>query len=67
MWALIPLQDLLAMDESLRHPDPAAERINVPANMPHYWRYRMFLGIEQLAAAGPFNARLLDMVNASGR
>ncbi len=67
MWALIPLQDFLAMDESLRHPDPAAERINVPANMPHYWRYRMFLGIEQLAAAGPFNARLLDMVNASGR
>ena len=67
MWALIPLQDLLAMDESLRHPDPAAERINVPANMPHYWRYRMYLGIEQLAAAGPFNARLLDMVNASGR
>ena len=55
------------MDESLRHPDPAAERINVPANIPHYWRYRMFLGIEQLAAAGPFNARLLDMVNASGR
>ncbi|KAB2641278.1 MAG: 4-alpha-glucanotransferase [Verrucomicrobia bacterium] len=67
MWALLPLQDLLAMDESIRHPEPAAERINVPANMPHYWRYRMFLGLEQLAAARPFNARLHTMVTAAGR
>ena len=67
MWALVPLQDLLAIDESLRHPEPAAERINVPAIMPHYWRYRMFLGLEQLAAATTFTARLHAMVAAAGR
>jgi 4-alpha-glucanotransferase len=50
MWAVFPLQDLLAIDENLRHPDPDAERINVPAIMPYYWRYRMHLGIEELAA-----------------
>ncbi len=67
MWALVPLQDLLAMDESIRHPEPAAERINVPAIMPHYWRYRMLLDLEQLAAAGEFNLRLRDMVSAARR
>ena len=67
MWVLVPLQDLLAMDESIRHSEPAAERINVPSIMPHYWRYRMFLGLEQLAAADVFNRRLHDLVTAAGR
>jgi hypothetical protein len=55
MWAIFPLQDLLAIDENLRHPDPDAERINVPAIMPYYWRYRMHLGLAELAAADDFN------------
>ena len=67
MWAVFPVQDLLAMDETLRHPDPAAERINVPAIMPYYWRYRMHLGVEQLAAADEFNAQLRAMIVGSGR
>ena len=67
MWAVFPLQDLLAMDESIRHPDPEAERINEPAIMPHYWRYRMHLGLEQLATADEFNQHLLGMVMAAGR
>jgi 4-alpha-glucanotransferase len=67
MWAIFPLQDLLAIDESLRLPDPDAERINVPAIMPYYWRYRMHLGIEELAAADAFNAHIARFVKASGR
>ena len=67
MWAVFPLQDLLAMDESLRHPDIDAERINVPAIMPYYWRYRMHLGIEDLASADAFNSRLAAQIKASGR
>ncbi len=67
MWAVFPLQDLLAIDESLHHPDPVAERINVPAIMPHYWRYRMHLDLAQLAAADVFNQRLLGLVKAAGR
>ena len=67
MWAVFPLQDLLAMDENLSHPDPDAERINVPAIMPYYWRYRMHLDIAQLAAAQDFNARLLRLLHICGR
>lgn len=67
MWTIIPMQDLLAIDESLRLPDPDAERINVPAIMPYYWRYRMHLELEELAAAEDFNARVARLVRASGR
>jgi 4-alpha-glucanotransferase len=67
LWAVLPLQDLLAMDETLRHPDPEAERINVPAITPYYWRYRMHLGLDQLAAAGDFNERLRTMIASAGR
>ena len=67
MWAVFPLQDLLAMDETLRHPDPDAERINVPAIMPYYWRYRMHLGVEDLAASVGFNDSLRRLLAVSGR
>ena len=42
------------MDERLRLPDADAERINIPANPKHYWRYRMHLNIEDLIADGKF-------------
>jgi 4-alpha-glucanotransferase len=67
MWAVFPLQDLLAIDESLRHPNPEAERINIPAITPYYWRYRMHLGIEELAAADAFNAEVSRLLDACGR
>ncbi len=67
MWAVFPLQDLLAIDEDLRHPDPDAERINVPAIMPYYWRYRMHLHLEELVAADGFNERLKRLVASAGR
>ena len=67
MWTIIPMQDLLAIDESLRLPDPDAERSNVPAIMPYYWRYRMHLDLDELAAAEEFNARVARLVRASGR
>lgn len=67
MWAILPLQDLLAIDESLRHPEPARERINVPAIIPFYWRYRMHLGIEELSAADGFNGQLRGMIERAGR
>jgi 4-alpha-glucanotransferase len=67
MWAIFPLQDLLGMDEQLRNADVDIERINVPAIMPFYWRYRMHLGLDGLAKAGGFNARLREMIGNSGR
>ena len=67
MWAIFPLQDLLAIDEDLRHPDPAAERINVPAIQHHKWCYRMHLGLAELAAADGFNGKLGCLLQAAGR
>ncbi len=67
MWAIFPLQDLLAIDEAIRNPNIAAERINVPAIMPYYWRYRMHLRIEELAVADAFNGKIRRLIEASGR
>jgi 4-alpha-glucanotransferase len=67
MWAVFPLQDLLAMDEEIRHPDALAERINIPAIMPYYWRYRMHLNLARLAGADGLNATLGALVRSSGR
>lgn len=55
MLAILPLQDWLAIDENLRGADPEAERINVPADPDHYWRYRMHISLEELLAADGFN------------
>jgi 4-alpha-glucanotransferase len=55
------------MDEKLRLPDPNAERINVPANPRHYWRYRMHLTIEELLASTDFNNKVKTLVERSGR
>ncbi|MGA0845264.1 MAG: 4-alpha-glucanotransferase [Luteolibacter sp.] len=67
IWAIIPIQDLLAMDESIRLPDPDAERINIPAITPYYWRYRMHLDLSELAHAKEFNSRLSQLIRSCGR
>ena len=67
MLTVLPLQDWLSMDGALRRDNPNDERINVPANSRHYWRYRMHLTVEQLAAAKEFNETLAGMIASSGR
>jgi 4-alpha-glucanotransferase len=67
MLCLLSLQDWLAMDEDLRLPDQNAERINIPANPRHYWRYRMHITIEQLMQADEFNSTVSELIKNSGR
>ena len=67
MWAVFPLQDLLAMDSNLRRADPHAEQINVPSNPEHFWKYRLHLPLEELVDAVGFNEPLRGIVEASGR
>lgn len=55
------------MDEELRAKDPAAERINIPADPHHYWRYRMHMDIEDLTDAEGFNGRIREMTARSAR
>jgi len=37
---ILSLQDWLSMDGKWRNPNVQEERINIPANPRHYWRYR---------------------------
>ena len=67
MWAIFPLQDLLALDERLRHPCPGSEQINDPSNSQHYWRYRVHIPLEELLEANDFYERLGNMVRCSDR
>lgn len=67
MLAILPLQDWLSIDQTLRRPDPFKERINVPAVARHYWRYRMHLSVEELLQADSFNNKVEQMIIASDR
>ncbi len=67
MWAIFQLQDLLGMDAKLRRENPHDERINIPANPKHYWRYRTHIALEDLVKAAGFNGELRKMVSESGR
>jgi 4-alpha-glucanotransferase len=67
MWAVIPFQDLLGVDGDLRRKDAREERINIPANPKHYWRYRMHLTIEELSGEETFNATMRQMLKNAGR
>jgi 4-alpha-glucanotransferase len=67
MLCILSIQDWMAIDEKLRLPDANAERINIPANPRHYWRYRMHLNIEDLLEAQEFNSSIKELVLSSGR
>ena len=67
MLCLISFQDWMSIDERLRLPDENGERINIPANPRHYWRYRMHLSIEQLLAADELNNEISTLITQSGR
>lgn len=67
MLTVIPLQDWFAVDDAVKYPDSEAERINVPANAHHYWRYRMHIPLEKLLAAHDFNEKVRGLIDRSGR
>ena len=67
MLCILTLQDWLSIDENLRLPDENAERINIPANPHHYWRYRMHLNIEDLIDNNDYVANVSELITQSGR
>lgn len=58
MWVILPWQDWMSISQQLRHPDASAERINIPANPEHYWRYRMHISLDDLLKETEFNQQL---------
>ena len=67
MWTVFQLQDLFAMKKELRIDNPQEERINVPGDSKHFWKFRMHLTIEQLLSNDEFNTELHSYLKMSGR
>lgn len=67
MLCVLSIQDWLAIDEKIRLADQNAERINIPANPKHYWRYRMHINIEDLIKNNDFKENLAQLIINSGR
>ncbi len=68
MLAIFPIQDWLACDEKTVYGgDPLDERINIPANPRHYWRYRSHITLESMLSDAAFNEKIAKMVKKSGR
>ena len=63
MLVILPLQDWLSIDGDLRAEDPSSERINIPADPNHYWRYRMHITIEDLLGQKVFNERIKSLAS----
>lgn len=61
MWVILPIQDWLALDDNLSNSDIVSERINIPANPEHYWRYRMHISVEDLLKDVEFNNKIKDL------
>lgn len=65
MWVILPWQDWMAIDHQLQNPDIESERINIPANPQHYWRYRMHLTLEDLLNETQFNEQVKKLARRS--
>lgn len=67
LLCILALQDWMSIDAKWRNPNVQEERINVPANPKHYWRYRMHLTLEELMKAESLNNAVKDMIKETGR
>lgn len=68
MLCVLPLQDWLSIDGNVRYNGvPADERINVPADSNHYWRWRMHLTLEDLLSRSAFNTHMHTIISSAGR
>ena len=67
MWIILPWQDWMGLDETLRNEHPLAERINVPSNPRNFWCYRMHITLEKLLKEDTFNKRMKEIITGLGR
>ncbi|MCX8481718.1 MAG: 4-alpha-glucanotransferase, partial [Sediminibacterium sp.] len=58
MWAIFQLQDFFGIYPTYRVEKPGDERINIPANPNHFWKYRMHLNLEELILNDDFNDKI---------
>ena len=57
----------MSINERLRLADENAERINIPADPHHYWRYRMHVNIEDLTKDEEFSHTISELILEADR
>ncbi|MCF7791881.1 MAG: 4-alpha-glucanotransferase [Victivallales bacterium] len=67
MWAVFPVQDLIATNTKIRRKFPDEEKINDPSNPDNRWEYRLHLPLEVLIEEEELNNHLRTMLVNSGR
>lgn len=67
MWAIFPLQDLLALKNEYTTRPATEETINDPTNPKHYWRYRSHVTLETLLKDQELKIAIKELVRGSGR
>eukprot|EP00897_Mesotaenium_endlicherianum_P007076 jgi/Mesen1/6397/ME000329S05559 len=67
VWAIFPLQDLMALDAKYAERPANEETINDPTNPKHYWRFRGHVPVEDLLSNKPWVAGLQELLLTSGR
>ena len=66
--AVYPIQDLLAMSDSLRPEDPASERVNVPGTVGEgNWSYRMPASLASVFGEKKLSSRVRAVAKARSR
>ncbi|NGX40013.1 MAG: 4-alpha-glucanotransferase [Chlamydiae bacterium] len=66
-FALFLLQDLFALSDAIKFPDPFEERINDPADPLYQWNWRMHLYVEELMLAKSFAKKIEGLVREANR
>lgn len=61
MWVILPWQDWMSIDSKVSHENPDEERINIPANSNHYWRYRMHISLDDLLKMKGLNEKIANL------
>ncbi|EAY12850.1 4-alpha-glucanotransferase family protein [Trichomonas vaginalis G3] len=67
MWAIFLLQDITSIFPELRLQSAEAERINIPADPNHKWRYRYPYKLEEIIANDKLNNHVMQLVRDSHR
>ncbi len=66
MWAIFPIQDLLALSDKLRLENPHDELVNIPG-IEHHWDYRMHISFDELNKHTEFAAALKQLMDQTHR
>ncbi|OHT10412.1 putative 4-alpha-glucanotransferase [Tritrichomonas foetus] len=67
MWAVFLLQDLTDLIPNFRRQSPQDERINIPSDPRHHWRYRYPYSIDELLNCQEFSNKMKMLAETTHR